>query len=227
MSPYKFVSILPEDETGFCTVRPHSDLGEDWGQKALTTGGFQDYCNIDAHTDAGLAKIAEFNHYVDEWNEVSSTFTNDTSMVSKIWRAFNLYVDNRHNRIYHLEPKEGGHRRLAIIQAELCSPVHPETASVSQPQLFCRLDFKKAGLEVEHGKVTDKSIAATQNAIVEGEKTSLFFAEETVVKVSWVKDFQEPVPNILNACHPKRKLVKDQKRVSEKGSLLCHWDIWI
>ena len=70
MSPFKFVSILPEDETGFCTVRPHSDLGEDWGQKALTTGGFQDYCNIDAHTDAGLAKIAEFNQYVDEWNEV-------------------------------------------------------------------------------------------------------------------------------------------------------------
>ena len=62
------------------------------------------------------------------------------------------------------------------------------------------MDFEKAGLEVESGKVTDTSIATTQNAIVEGTETSLFFAEETVVKVSWVKDFQEPVPNILNAC---------------------------
>ena len=200
MSPFKFVSILPEDETGFCTVRPHSDLGEDWGQTALTTGGFQDYCNIDAHTDAGLAKIAGFNKYVDEWSKVSSTFTEDTPMVSKIWRAFNLYVDNRDKRLYHLEPKEGGHRRLAIIQAELCSPVHPETASVSKPQLFRKLDFEKAGLEVDNAKVTDLTIAATQNAIVEGTETSLFFTEHTVVKVSWIQDFQEPVRNILNAC---------------------------
>ena len=200
MSPFKFVSILPEDETGFCTVRPHSDLGEDWGQTALTTEGFQGYCNIDAHTDAGLAEIAVFNKYVDEWSAVSSTFTNDTPMVSKIWRAFNLYVDNRDKRLYHLEPKEGGHRRLAIIQAELCSPVHPETASVSKPQLFRKLDFQKAGLEVENPKVSDLTIVATQNAIVEGTETSAFFSERTVVKVSWIQDFKEPVRNILNAC---------------------------
>jgi len=62
------------------------------------------------------------------------------------------------------------------------------------------LNFEKAGLEVESGRVTDTSIATTQNAIVEGTEPSVFFAEETVVKVSWVKDFQEPVPNILNAC---------------------------
>ena len=83
-----------------------------------------------------------------------------------------------------LNRRRGGHRRLAIIQAELYSPVHPEMASVSQPQLFCRLDFEKAGLEVASGTVTDTSIATTQNAIVEGTETSLFFAEETVVKVS-------------------------------------------
>ena len=108
MSPFKFVSILPEDETGFCTVRPLSEAGEDCAQEALTTGGFQDYCKINAHTDAGLTEIAEYNKYVNELNDVSGTFTNDTPMVAKIWKAFNLYVDNRDKQVYHLEPKEGG-----------------------------------------------------------------------------------------------------------------------
>ena len=214
MSPFKFVSILPEDETGLCTVRPSSSASEDWGQDALTAEGFQDYCKINAHTDAGLVKIAKYNNYVEEWSEVANTFVNDTPMVKKIWKAFNLYVDNRAKRVYHLEPKEGGHRRLAIIQAELYSPVHPETASVSRPQLFRRLDFEKAGLEVASGRVTDTSIATTQNAIAEGTETSLFFAEETVVKVSWVKDFQEPVPNILNACTILSKNLSKIKRES-------------
>ena len=62
------------------------------------------------------------------------------------------------------------------------------------------MDFEKAGLEFDKGKVTETSIATTQNAIVEGTEPSVCFAEETVVKVSWVKDFQEPVPKILNAC---------------------------
>jgi hypothetical protein len=82
--------------------------------------------------------------------DVDNVFTDDTPMISKVWRAFDLHLDNRNKRRYHLEPKEGGHRRLAIIQAELCSPVHPETASVSKPQLFRRKDFKNAGLEVGH-----------------------------------------------------------------------------
>jgi hypothetical protein len=144
------VSILPEDETGYCTVRPLSDAG------ALTTGGFQDYCKIDAHTDAGLAKIAKYNKYVKEWNDVSKTVTNDTPMVAKIWKAFNLYVDNRDKRLYHLELKEGGHRRLVIIQAELYSPVHPLTASVSKPQLFRKLDFKKLASKLNMGKLRIK-----------------------------------------------------------------------
>jgi len=107
VGPFKFVSILLEDETGYCNVRPLSDGGEDWGQEALTTGGFQDYCKIDAHTDAGLAKIAKYNKYFNEGSGVSKTFTNDTPMVAKIWKAFNLYADNRDKRLYHLEPKEG------------------------------------------------------------------------------------------------------------------------
>ncbi len=95
MSPFKFVSILPEDETGLCTVRTPSSAGEDWGQEALTKGGFQDYCKINAHTDAGLTKIAEYSNYVKEWSKVANTFVNDTPMVKKIWKAFNLCVDNR------------------------------------------------------------------------------------------------------------------------------------
>ena len=104
-----------------------------------------------------MVKIAEYNNYVEEWSEVTNTFVNDTPMVKKIWKAFNLYVDKRDKRVYHLEPKEGGHRRLAVIQAELYSPVHPETASVSQPQLFRWLDFEKAGLGFDKEKVTDRS----------------------------------------------------------------------
>ena len=89
------MSILPEDETGYCTVHPLSSAGKDWGKEALSRGGFQEYCEIDAHTDAGLAKIAKYNTYVKEWNDVSKMFINDTPMVAKIWKAFNLYVDNR------------------------------------------------------------------------------------------------------------------------------------
>ena len=66
---------------------PIPDAGEDWGQEALTEGGFQDYCKIDAHTDKGLAHIAVYNKYIDDWNTVSKTFTDDTPMVAKIWEA--------------------------------------------------------------------------------------------------------------------------------------------
>ena len=83
-----------------------------------------------------------------------------------------------------------GHRRLAIIQAKLYSPVHPETASVSQPQLFRRLDFEKAGLEVESGKVTDTSIATTQNAIVEGTEPSVFLQRRQWLKSVGLKTFR-------------------------------------
>ena len=107
MSPFKFVFILPEDETSLCTVRPSSSASEDCGQDALTTGGFRGYCKINAHTDEGLVKIAEYNNYVEEWSEVTNTFVNDTSMVARIWKTFNLYDDNRDKQVYHLEPKEG------------------------------------------------------------------------------------------------------------------------
>ena len=66
-------------------MRPLSDAGEDWGREALTTGRFQDYCKIVAHTDDGLAQIAVYNKYIDDWNTVSKTFTDDTPMVAKIW----------------------------------------------------------------------------------------------------------------------------------------------
>ena len=61
-----------------------------------------------------MAKIAEYNKYVKEWSDVSKTFLNDTPMVAKIWKAFNLYVDNRDKQVYHLEPKEGGIGDLPI-----------------------------------------------------------------------------------------------------------------
>ena len=77
------------------------------GVRTPTTEGFQDYCKINAHTDAGLIKIAKYNNYIKEWSDVSNTFGNDTPMV-KNWKAFNLCVDNRDKRVYHLEPKEGG-----------------------------------------------------------------------------------------------------------------------
>ena len=80
--------------------------------------------------------------------------------------------------------------RLAIIQAELCSPVHPETASVSKPQLFCWMDFEKAGLKLEHGKVTDINIVATQNAIVEGTEPSFFLQKRQWLKSVGLKTFR-------------------------------------
>ena len=111
-------------------------------------------------------------------------------MVKKIWKAFNLFVDKRDKRVFHLEPKEGGHKRLAVIQAELFSPIHPETASVLQLQLFRRLDFKKAGLEVDKGKVTETSIATTQNAIVEGTEPSVVLQRRQWLKSVGLKTFR-------------------------------------
>ena len=152
MSPFKFVSILPEDETGLCTVCPSSSASKDWGQDALTAG-FQDYCKINAHTDAGLIKIAEYNNYVKEWSDVSKTFLNDTPMVAKIWKAFNLYVDNRDKQLYHLEPKEGG------IGDLLLSKPNSALLFILRRFLFQRLSCfagwtsKKLALKLKMGKL--------------------------------------------------------------------------
>ena len=58
------------------------------------------------------------------------------------------------------------------------------------------------------------TIVATQNAIVEGTETSSFYSNPAVVRVSWIKYFQVPVPDILNACTILSKNLSRIKRES-------------
>ena len=90
--------------------------------------------------------MAKYNKYVDEWKVISKKFTQDTAMVYKKWADFNLYVDQCEKCTYHLDPTKGGHRRLGIYQADFCSPVHPEKATIAKPHMFTVKDFIDADL---------------------------------------------------------------------------------
>ena len=90
-------------------------------------------------------------------------------MVYKKWAAFNLYVNYHEKRTYHLDPTKGGHRRLGVYQADFCSPVHPEKATIAQPHMFTVKDFINADLETTVQGVTPKNLIATQTNIIEGD----------------------------------------------------------
>ena len=58
---FKCVSMLPEDEQGWATVRPSNDTDIDWGKVALGTREYEKHCATDANANDGLDFIARFN----------------------------------------------------------------------------------------------------------------------------------------------------------------------
>ncbi len=113
-----------------------------------------------------------------------------------------------------MDPTEGGHQILGIYMADFCLPVHPEKATIAKPHMFTVKYFIDAEFEPTDQGVTPKNLIATQTNIIKVDLSSNFYNEQTSVKVSWISNFQEPVPNILNACRTISENLSRIKRES-------------
>ena len=84
---------------GWGTIRPVEEK-ETWGDIALRRtdeggDGYGDYLSINSFTNDGLAKIASYKKYSDEWKEEKIQFTDDTHMMQKQFVNFKLYAKYR------------------------------------------------------------------------------------------------------------------------------------
>ncbi len=100
-----------------------------------------------------MTKIAEYNNYVNKWSEVASTFVKDTPMVKKIWKSFNLYVDNRDKQVYHLEPKEGGIGDLPLSKPNCTLLFILKRLLFHSLSCFACWNLKKLALKLKVGKL--------------------------------------------------------------------------
>ena len=57
-----------------------------------------------------------------------------------------LYATWRERRCYHLDPIEGGRRKVGIIQASFCTQINFETGSITNPTTLELQHFDDSGL---------------------------------------------------------------------------------
>ena len=138
------------------------------GEKALDNG-FRNYCLLNPFTDKGLDKIAKFNSFDEEWEQEKQHFDENTTNSRKRFINWKLYAKYRPVRCYHIEPIEGGHRRVGAIQASMLSEIDAEEGWIDEPNTLCVESFLNVGLKpMGDVMITDKDIIGTAMAVTAG-----------------------------------------------------------
>ena len=215
------ISINPSDTVGYGTIRPSRKEGPNWGKKALDNG-FRNYCLLNPFTDKGLDKIAKFNSFHEEWEQEKQHFDENTTNARKRFINWKLYAKFRSYRCYHIEPIEGGHRRVGAIQAAMLSEIDGEEGWIDEPNTLSVNSFVNVGLKPKNSvTVADEDIigaamavAAGAAGVAEGSLESGFYARPTTVQLTWNSDFDVPVPKYLSATRTVSFISAKNKRAS-------------
>ena len=176
--------------------------------------GFRKYCQLNSFSIEGLDAIAQYNNYADEWDNEKQLFNANTSLAQQRFIAFKLYAKHRDRRKYHIDQMEGGHRKVANIQANFCSPLDPQRGFLTKPLAYTVNDFKRGGLIPQVDITRGAILGAYNNAINEGQRGEGFFNDTTSVLVRYINNVEPSVPKYLAACRIWSEAIANEKRNS-------------
>jgi hypothetical protein len=158
-----------------------------------------------------------------------------------------MYAKHRTKRALHLDPIEGGHRRLAAIQTFLCGPIAGKDGTIMEQtdkdkrlkihHMFSPKDFEDVGIiNKERGRlekkrdIDERTEAIIGNAlfISKTEADCEFYQERSHVTVYYLSNNIITVPEFLKACRSVSMGLANQKResatkdpITEVGSEIC------
>ena len=219
MEQFKYCSSMLTD-VGYGTIRPPKDkCTSSWGDEVMNDEidekkGFREYCMLNSCTDDGLHAIANYNKFLTEWAQEVALFDEDTSLAQKRFISFKLYAKYRKRRSYHLDPMEGGHRKVGNIQANFCSPLDPERGCFSKPTSYTLAQFRQVGMIPAAGIQTSDITGAYNIALKEGSKSSGFFHATASVAVRYLINPEIHVPLYLDSCRIGSEALAREKRNS-------------
>ena len=115
----KFCSFRGHEQLGYGTIRPPNEE-EEWGDKVFKSTAehgydYAKYLKTNSFSTEGLDFIAKYNNYESEWETEKAAFDNDASIADTRFVNLVLYATWRERRCFHLDPIEGGHRKVGII----------------------------------------------------------------------------------------------------------------
>ena len=219
----KFCSLHAHKKKGYGTIRPR-DEDEEWGCnifKSTTEGGdgYIDYVQTNSFTNEGLDEIARYNGYAQDWEIQKKAFKKDAPVADKRWMCFLLYAANRKKRKVHLDPFEGGHRKVGMIQATFCAAYDVERASITEPNSLTVQHFQSSGLqpkndENESGTTSDHMMRNYYWMAKDAEQDKGFFCRSQTVRVRYLKSFTTPVKKFLESCRQVSNMCSRRKRQS-------------
>lgn len=243
----------PELCMGYGTIRPKptSEFDPNWGHNMMKEerGGltFKQYCRLDPFTDEGKLSIAKYNNFDKEWTKAVNDpkrVHHTYSEMSKRWLLLKLYATYRPRRVLHLDPIEGGHRRLAAIQTFLCAPVAGEDGMITEHakdpnihNMFRPKDFEDVNIINQDKGRCEKNkdiqrmtakIIGTSLDITHEDINSEFYKVPSYVTVCYLFKKDITVPKFLTACRTVSLGLANQKResatkdpITEVGSEIC------
>ena len=77
-----------------------------------------------------------------------------------------LYATWRKRRCYHLDPIEGGHRKVGIIQASFCTQYNFERGSITNPTSLEPKHFEDSGLSPKDPKMKQTECENTHKKLL-------------------------------------------------------------
>ena len=126
-------------------------------------------------------------------------------MMQKRFVNFKLYAKYRNRRRYHLDPIEGGHRRIGIILASFCAKFDFNRGSLKDTGSLKVHHFTEAGLTLKDDGIDPKTmsdqilsayLAVVDDAVI-GEG---FFSQTDSVEAIYMNKWHIAVSEFLSSC---------------------------
>jgi hypothetical protein len=169
---------------------------------------------LDPHSKEGQRKTAQENGFIDEWDKKATEFEDSTSPSLRYFLLFIEYARAHEKRKYTLHPREGLHREAWLLEAFFCSSIDPETGCLNGYETLTVQDFIDVGLVPATEDINYDTIKDAFHKLSDSDKKDPFFHSFIYLKVSWVKDFDVDISNLLAA----ERIISFQHMINNKHS---------
>ena len=127
-----------------------------------------------------------------------------------------LYATWRERRCFHLDPIEGGHRKVGIIQASFCAKYNFERGSITNPTSLEPQHFEDSGLspkdpEMKPSEIQNWILHDYFQLVKDAENNSGFFCKSQTVRVRYLKTWKIDVPSFLRSCRTVSSMYSRKK----------------